>query len=278
MTWSCSPTETPPEMSSTSAAEAARDGGDGLRALVGARPRAIDLGAGALGEQAQHDAVGLVDPARAERRARLEQLVARGEDRDARAAAGPRRRRRPPRRARRARATPTACRRRASTSPAADVLAAEAHVAARGGRRRRRIDAAVVARSRPRSCRTASAPGGIAAPVVIPIAVPGPTALAATSPAATAPTRRSAAGRGVGGAHRVAVHRRAVEAAAGRPRRGRRRRARGRAASPGTSVSVWSGAGERRDRAPTPPSSEQEPAQPPICDIDARGLHEARRR
>ena len=40
-------------------------------------------------------------------------------------------------------------------------------------------------------CSTASAPGGIAAPVVMPSAVPGSSVAVVVSPAATSPTSRS---------------------------------------------------------------------------------------
>ena len=74
LTWSCGPTETPPETSSTSPASAGLDRGARGGQVVGDDRVHDDLGAGALGEQPQREPVGLVDPARLRRRAHLEQL------------------------------------------------------------------------------------------------------------------------------------------------------------------------------------------------------------
>ena len=142
-TWSCGPTETPPETITTSAARAppraprrvpSASSGTVIRCdHLAARP--LHLGAEGVG-------VGAVDGAGPERRAGLGELVAGDEDGDARAAAriGARLARPTPRRpARRARARMPACRTtalRGMSSPARPDVGARARLS--GTRHRRR--------------------------------------------------------------------------------------------------------------------------------------------
>ena len=177
LTWSCGPTDTPPERTRTSAASSAS-------AMHRARWRsrvvdgvaaADDLGAGARGQRGERRAVGVVDLAglqracrarRARRRwrrsrragaARRASAAAAGADGDAELGGAER-----------------ACPARRTRSPPAQVLAG-----ARGRCGRRATSSSSVTRSPSTSmsstCRTPSAPAGSAAPVEIRTASPSTT-------------------------------------------------------------------------------------------------------
>ena len=77
LTWSCGPTETPPETTSTSPARP-RSTAASVASRSSAHDAAVDdLRARALREQADHQPVGLVDAARLGRRAERQQLASR---------------------------------------------------------------------------------------------------------------------------------------------------------------------------------------------------------
>ena len=86
-TWSCGPTDTPPEMHTTSAPSRASRSAARLRSRSsGIVPAQHHLGSGALGLRREAHRVRVADLARPERLAHLHELVARAEHRDPRAA------------------------------------------------------------------------------------------------------------------------------------------------------------------------------------------------
>ena len=118
LTWSCGPTETPPETTSTSPASPASTAATRRVAVVADDAVVDHLGARALRQQAHHQPVGLVDPPRLGRRAERQQLAAGDDQVQPRRGGGPRPRRRRPRPAPRCAGASAPRRRGASTSPA----------------------------------------------------------------------------------------------------------------------------------------------------------------
>ena len=222
MTWSCSPTDTPPETSRTSALErrgATRACGRARRRRV---PRLHRRAPAPRTGRASDRAVGVVDLARVQRcpAATSSEPVTRIATRGRRwtstsptPAAAPRS------------ARAASARAPAGTALArADVLAAAAHE--RPGGTAARSQHAVVGPSPSSRRRIASAPGGSGAPVEIAQRRAGlERRLARRRPPRPSPATGSSPGE-VLRAHRPAVHRRAVEA--GQVERARRRPARAR--------------------------------------------------
>ena len=79
LTWSCGPTETPPDTTSTSPSSPASTASRVVSKSSPITPWSTTDGAGALGQQADHQPVRLVDPARLGRGAERQQLAA-GDD------------------------------------------------------------------------------------------------------------------------------------------------------------------------------------------------------
>jgi hypothetical protein len=184
LTWSSSPTETPPLVRIRSLpAAASRSAARVASSVSGTMPRSAHLAAQAFEQGAQGVAVGVVDAAGLQRLARHGQFVAGGKQRHAQAAED-----RQPRRTHRGGdadmpAASAACRRPAPRRRR-DVLAGAAYPLA-GMRHVVDRDPALGAHS---SCiTTASAPAGTGAPVKMRAAVPGASGRRRCRPGCAAP-------------------------------------------------------------------------------------------